>query len=898
MRLKHWLYTAPLRLRSLFRHAQVEQELDEELLYHIERQIEENIAKGMTPEEARYAALRAMGGVERRKEECRDTRRVRLIEDLMQDLRYGLRTLRKSPGFTAVAALSLALGVGANTAIFSLVDPIMLRLLPVNEPEQLVVLKSVDEHGEHDDYFTYSMFKRLRDGVPVFSGVFAGGFEETVGSELGGQSEKVRLSLVSGEYFHVLGVKAVVGRTLTTADDQTPGAHPVAVLSYRFWQDRFAGDVSVIGKSIKLKNQPFVIVGVTSPEFFGDGVGAVPDLWAPLVMMNFVIPGRSGHNSMDDMGLRIMARLRPDVREKQAQSALDIFWRQIQSEPNGPEKGELSNIVLSPGGQGFMGFRTWISQPLRILMAAACLVLLIACANVANLLLARAARRAPEVAIRLTIGAGRLRLLRQFITESALLAAAGAVLGLLFAWLGRRVLLALLTEYVPGLTIDSVGAIPNARALGFTLAASLFATLLFGLAPALIATRLDLNPALKAPTPRRSRISLSRALVIAQVGLSLLLLTGAGLLIQTLYNLRARDFGFAAEHIIQGRIFAEDAGYQKDQLPGLYDQILERLNSAPGVRSATMASAGFLNYDSTRGCCIGVEGYTHRPNEDRRIEYKEVRPGYFQTIGLPLLLGRDFTPGDIGREPSINAKVAIINETMARYYFGTANPLGRRFGWDGKDQGAYNYNTEIIGVVKDSIYINLREKARAIYFPNQSGNLLVARASGSAAPIVSTIRREIQAIDKNLVIGDVYTVPQMLDEYLFLERLLSKLSSFFALLALLLACLGLYGVMSYDVARRTHEIGIRMALGARRRDVVGLVLRETMLLVVVGVILGLGAAMGVTRLIANLLYGLKPNDPLTITLAGLLLLTAALLAAYSPARRASRVDPMVALRRD
>jgi len=545
-----------------------------------------------------------------------------------------------------------------------------------------------------------------------------------------------------------------------------------------------------------------------------------------------------------------------------------------------------------------MGFRTWISQPLRILMAAACLVLLIACANVANLLLARAARRAPEVAIRLTIGAGRLRLLRQFLTESALLAAAGAVLGLLFAWLGRRVLLALIAEYVPGLTIDSVGAIPNARALGFTLAASLFATLLFGLAPALIATRLDLNPALKAPTPPRSRISLSRVLVIAQVGLSLLLLTGAGMLIQTLYNLRARDFGFDAEHIIQGRIFAEDAGYQKDQLPGLYGQILERLNSAPGVRSATMASAGFLNYDSTRGCCIGVEGYTHRPNEDRRIEYKEVRPGYFQTIGLPLLLGRDFTPGDIGRENPHFAKVAIINETMARYYFGTANPLGRRFGWGNQDKGAYIYNTEIIGVVKDSIYINLRDKARAIYFPNQSGNLLVARASGSAAALVATIRREIQAIDKNLVIGDVYAVPQMLDEYLFLERLLAKLSSFFALLALLLACLGLYGVMSYEVARRTHEIGIRMALGAQRRDVVGMVLRETMLLVVVGVMLGLSAAMGATRLIANLLYGLKPNDPLTIMLAGLLLLTAALLAAYLPARRASRVDPMVALRRD
>jgi predicted permease len=322
------------------------------------------------------------------------------------------------------------------------------------------------------------------------------------------------------------------------------------------------------------------------------------------------------------------------------------------------------------------------------------------------------------------------------------------------------------------------------------------------------------------------------------------------------------------------------------------------LRSAPGVRSATLAGAGFLYFHTTGRCCIALEGYAHRPDEDRRIEYKKVMPGYFQTIGMPLLLGRDFTPHDISSEQEFSEKVAIINETMARYYFGTANPLGKRFGWGKPVQGNYKYETEIVGVVKDSAYRYLRDKARAIYFPSQTGRLFVVRAVGPAAPLVATIRREIQAVDKNLVIGDFYTVPEMLDDYLLDERLLAKLSSFFALLALLLACIGLYGVMSYDVARRTHEIGIRMALGAQRRDVVGLVMRETMLMVAIGVIIGLGASLGATRLIASWLYGLKPNDPLTIALAGLLLLMVAGLAGYLPARRAARVDPMVALRHD
>ncbi len=867
MRIKHWLYTIPLRLRSLFRRKQVEQELDEELRYHIERQIEENISRGMTPDEARYAALRAMGGVELRKEECRDMRRVRLIEDLAQDLRYGLRTLRKSPGFTAVAALSLALGLGANTAIFSVVDPLMIKSLPVKDPEQLVVFNTVDQRGELRERFSYPMFERLRDRTQVFSGLFAESwFARSIdmnGPEPGSQKEKVKLKLVSGEYFQVLGVNAILGRTLTTADNQSPGAHPVAVMNYRFWQRRFAGDVSVIGKSVMLEGQEFAIAGVTPPEFFGDEVGNGPD-----------------KSESSELG-------------KQA-------W--------------ATRILLSPGRQGFSGRAGWLHEPLRAIMALVGLVLLIACANIANLLLARAAKRAPEVAIRLTLGAGRLRLIRQFLAESALLAGAGVVLGLLFAWWSRHIILALISEYVSSISVSSIVVIANARVLGFAIAVSLLTTLLFGLAPAIIATRQDVNTLLKAPVSRRtrsSRLSFSRSLVVAQIALSLILLTGTGLLIQTLRNLRSQDFGIATEHIIQARIFARDAGYKKDQLPDLYRRILEKMNSSPDIRSATMADAGFLQGITDGSCCIVVEGYNYPPDEGRRLRTNSVMPGYFQTIGLPLLLGRDFIPSETSSEPEKYAKVAIINETMARHYFGTANPLGKRFGWDdpqigkGYPQWLPRFDRgdprqfEIIGVAKDTFHQGLRGKTLPlIYFPSQGGEVLVARAAGPAAPLMATIRREIQAVDKNLVIDGLSTAPQRLDQALFMERLMAKVSGFFATLALLLACVGLYGVMSYDVARRTHEIGIRMALGAQRRDVIGLALRETMLLVGIGAIIGLCAAMGATRLIASMLYGLAPNDPLTIALAGLSLLAVAALAAYLPARRAARVDPMVALRHD
>ena len=911
----HYLRVLATRLRGVFGGRRADRELDDEIETHLRLLTERYVAQGMTEAEAAWAARRQFGNITLLKGTNREMRGFRFIDTLVQDLRYGMRMLRRNPGFTAVAALTLALGIGANTAIFSVADPILIKSLPVKNPEQLVMLNTINQRGEKDDYFFYSIFEKLRDRTHVFSGIYTAdgaGSADMTGTEPGQGAERARLQLVSGEYFQVLGVNAVLGRTLTAADNETPGAHPVAVLSHSFWLRRFAGDGSVMGKVITIKKQPLRIIGVAEPGFFGDEIGESPDIWAPLVMFDW-------NRSQGSLNKRMMARLRPDVSQAQAQAEMDLFLGQIKADPGSLSNQTSSNvgqnnvawiskILLVPGSQGFSGFRSWMAQPLWILMGAVILVLLISCANVSNLLLGQAAKRVPEVAIRLAIGAGRFRLVRQFLTESALLAAAGTVLGLFLAWWGCQIILALIKEYDSSIKIDAIELIPNARILTYTMGVTLLATFIIGLAPALIATRQDVNTALKSPVRPRSRFSLARALVIAQVALSLLLLTGTGLFIQTLRNLRTRDLGFDAEHIIQGSMNIRAGGYKAEQLSALFDRVLERLNSMPGVRAASLGGSWGLGGRKSQVCCMTVQGYDHRPNEDRFIPIKFVRPGYFQALGLQLS-GRDFNLREIINEPEKSGKVAIINETLARRYFGTVNPVGKRFGWGDSHSATENplgqrieagdsTQFEIIGIVKDAVYGNPREESRPlIYFPGDAGAGFVVRTVGPAASLVPAVSREIQAIDKSLA-PTMRTVAQMLDEELFLERLMAKLSAFFGLLALLLASIGLYGVMSNDVTRRTHEIGIRTALGAQRKDVVGLVIRETMILVIIGLVIGLSVALVATPMVAILLYGLTPNDPLTITLASVLLLTVALLAGYLPARRAARVDPMVALRHD
>jgi predicted permease len=524
-------------------------------------------------------------------------------------------------------------------------------------------------------------------------------------------------------------------------------------------------------------------------------------------------------------------------------------------------------------------------------MATVGLVLLIACANIANLLLARATARQSEVAIRVALGAGRARLIRQFLTESVVLAAVGGAIGLLLASWGSRVLLILVAGGGDPIALDVVS---NVRLLTFTIGVSLLTAILFGLAPALNAVRQDVNSSLKQTALSGTRLSLPRLLVIAQVALSLLLLTGAGLFVQTLRNLRTMKLGFAAENVLQARIEPQSSGYKPDQIPDLQRRLLEKLNTTPGIRSASMSGSGFQTGVS-RTCCIAVEGYTHHAEEDRQVPNNSVTPGYFQTLGLPLLMGRDFTPEEAATKPGEFPKIAIINETMARRYFAGVNPIGKRFGWG--DPPNITYDIEIIGVAKDSVIGDLREQIRPlIYFPASGGNLLTVRAAFDPAALVTTTRQAIQAVDKSLGISGIRTIPQIREQALIRENLLAKLCSFFGLLALLLAAIGLYGLMACAVARRTKEIGIRMALGARRTDVLWSVMRETLLLVAIGVVLGTGAAWAATRLFTSLLFGLSPTDPVTIALATVAIIAVAALAGYLPARRAAKVDPIVALR--
>jgi predicted permease len=839
MRLKHWFYTIPLRLHSLFRRRQVEQELDEELQYHIERQIEENIAKGMTPEEARHTAVRAMGGVEQRKEECRDMRRVRLIEDLMQDLRYGLRTLRKSPGFTVVAAITLALGIGANTAMFNLIDAIILKDLPVRQPEELVLLSGHGSEFPEPGKWSYHGFTVLREYDQVLTGL-AAYTPVRIGVSIAGQVEPAAPGhLVSGAYFSVLGVNPILGRLIGNEDDQAPGAHPVAVISHGYWRRRS---------------------GVT-------GLQAVAGLEAPF------------HQIGDEL-----ARFYGD------------------NDPRQEEKLELTTF-----SGGLSGLRQQFSQPLLILMTVVALVLLIACANVANLLLARASGRRKEIALRLCLGAGRERLIRQLLAESILLAIIGGALGLLFSSWGRQLLMGLISN---GLEPISLDVRTDYRVLGFTGGISLFTSILFGLAPALRASRVDLTPALKESARGLSgdvfRMRPGKVLVVTQVALSVMLIAGAGLFVRTLYNLNHQRAGLNPENVMAVRVEpkgSDNKGKNAARLSQIYRTLIDRVTALPGVTSASMSNPSPFSW--------GNFGAGYEPNEllvdglstaDQNFAYvAQVYPRYFETLGISLLSGRDIQLTDCSKEAP---KVVIISKTLARRLFPNANPLGRQLGERSPTQKKTR-EFEIVGVVDDVKFSSLKEESKGvIYYPFPNGPTgrgqmtLQVRTSGESSALAAAIRAESQRIDDTMAVPDVRPLSAFIDASVVKERLMTVLLSFFGILATLLAAIGLYGLMAYSVSQRTNEIGIRMALGAQRRNVVALVMRETMLMVVIGVIVGLGAAMGATRLIASLLYGLTPNDPLTIALTAILLLAVAALAGYLPARRAARVDPIVALRHD
>jgi predicted permease len=915
------------RLLFYVRAERFDRELEEEMRFHVGMKAEENLSAGLSPEEAYYAAQRQFGNQTLLREVSREMWGFRSLETLIQDLRYGFRMLRKNPGFTAVAVLSLALGIGANTALFSLIDEVLLKMLPVKKPAELVLFswlsgprgmaRGINGSAYTDQAtglrtstsFSFLTFERLRDSNEALSDVFAFAPIEQLNVNVDSQAEVARGQLVSGGYYAGLGVRAMLGRTITAGDDQA-GASPVVVITHRYWRRRFGLDADVVGKTINVNNVPFTIIGVTGPEFSGAlQVGESPDVSIPLAMEPQVSPDDHNLDEPWFWWLRVMGRLKPGFTEEQARASLEgIFqqsalegWLAGQSRMRArgqaavQEPRDVPMLRLSPGGQGLTESRRAYAQPLTILMIVVGLVLLIACANIANLLLARAAARQKEIAVRLAMGASRFRIMRQLLTESVLLAGLGGALGVLFAYWGKDMLLALRPWGGSPLALDLT---LDPRVLGFTAAVCLLTGMLFGFAPALRATRVDLTPALKENAGSMSggsRPLLSKALIVAQVAMSLLLLIGAGLFVGTLRNLQGVDIGFNRDNLLLFRVDPRLSGYRADQMADLYQQIIGRIEAVPGVRAATISRHPLLS-GSSRTSGIHVQGNTRQPNEDDYVYVNLVAANFFETMEMPILLGRGPGPRDDARAP----KVAVINQTMARKYFGEQSPIGRRFGLGGPETSG---QIEIVGVARDAKYTDLRrETPPTVYTPYQQespGQVNFAvRTADDPEALATSVREAVREVDENLPLFGVKTQSQQADESLAQERLFATLSSFFGLLALLLASIGLYGVMSYSVTRRTNEIGIRMALGAQRRDVIRLVLRETLLLVLIGLLIGLGTSLATTRLISSLLFGLTPNDPVTIALAALLLIAVATVAGYLPARRGSRVDPMVALRHE
>lgn len=840
---------------------------------------------------------------------------------LAQDLRYGVRMLLKSKAFTAVAVLSLALGIGANTAIFSLINAVMLRMLPVKDPRELVLLSLVGP-GRTSNNFNYPLFERLRESDHSFSGLIAAntvnGLRMTVSEpEGGGAVETVQQSQVSGNYFSVLGVSAAVGRVLTDDDDQASSPQPVAVISYDFWKRRFGLDPAVVGRKITLNECPFTIVGVTTPGFNGFEVGRKPDLWWPLRAVPLVFPANQSLKLKSHWWLRVIGRVKPEATLEQARQDLDLIVKQeaAQMIAEDPPRSESLlryltelKLELEPGGAGWSTLRGQFKQPLLILMAAVGLVLLTACANVANLLLARASGRRKEIAIRLAIGAGRSRIIRQLLTESILLAAGGGALGLVLAQWGTGILI----TYLPRQQTAGLLVAPDAGVLGFTLALSLLTGILFGLAPAFQATRFDLIASLKnqaGSSAGRSRIALNKVLVVTQVALSLFLVIGAGLFVRSLQNLKTVDTGFDRENLVH---FGIDPGGRLElpQRLSLYKEALDRLEALPGARSASMLSFPLLSGGSITNR-IAVPGRAAQPGEEAVCHQLWVGPKFFETMGIPLLSGRDFTkqdqrPSDQTSSDKTSSKevaplFAVINQSMARNFFSNEDPIGKRFTYEGYSTDGNVF--EVIGVAKDAKYESLRDASPKTFYsaylqrpPNNTDQTFQMRTYADLSGLGATLEQAVQEINPRLHITGLQTMTDLVDRSLTRERFIAQIAGFFSVFALLLASVGLYGIMSHTVTSRTNEIGIRMALGALRRNVVWMVLRETMLLVATGAIIGVGAAVVATRWIESWLFGLTPTDLATMVVGVLIMLGVGALAGYLPARRASNVDPMTALR--
>jgi predicted permease len=845
------------------------------------------------------------------------------MQTLWQDLRYGARMLLKKPGFTLIAVITLALGIGANTAIFTVLNAVLLRALPVQDPQQLVILSNPDSQGMSAGLFTgerfsfaFHEFEELRDRNQVFSGVFAvSGWHSTQRASVEGVSQSIeaepaRISMVSGGYFTVLGVNAVRGRMFTAEVDKVKAGTPVAVISYDFWKNRCALDPAVIGRKLRLRRTTVEIIGVAPAGFFGETVGWSPDIWVPLTMQPLVAPmwedflARPKDMKHKVLWLRVMARLKPGMTLQQAQAGVNLTFQQmLQSEADEQiaayqRRAYLNQYIqLRDGGRGASVLQAPYGEPLMILMGMVGLVLLITCANVANFLLAHATARQREMAVRAALGAGRRRLMRQSMTESMLLALAGGATGLLLALWADAILLRLVSWDSAPIPLDLR---PDARVLGFTLGVSLLTGILFGLAPAFRAARVDLIATLKGAAKgisggvRGGRTATGKLLVVAQVALSLVLLIAAGLFVRSFQKLMRLDPGYDRDHLMLVDVNPELSDYPGDALKRLDQRLLERLQAIPGVSGATLSSRGLFDYREVN-MIVWLEGEAPpSPGEGLTPAFDYVGPRYFSTLGMTLLAGREIGPQDEGNAP----RVGVINQAMARAYFGDANPIGRRLMAD-RDSP---FEITVVGVVADAKYNHLREQTPSqcylAYFNSNSQAprpTFEIRSSANVA-MASAIRAAIKEVAPSLPAPEIRAMNEVMAQSLTTERAITQLSSFFGLLALLLACIGLYGLMSYNVASRSNELGIRIALGARPRDILKLVAGQGMTLVLIGVVAGLLAAFALTRLISSLLYEVSATDGATFVVIALLLAGVALLACWIPARRATKVDPMIALR--
>jgi predicted permease len=877
-----------------------------EIKAHLELEAEQLQEQGLSAEEARVAARRAFGNVTQARERFYESGRWLWWDHLVQDLRFGLRMLAKNPGFTAVAILTLAIGIGANTAIFSLIDAVMLRMLPVPRADELQQVRMLNPRrgGEGNTSFTNPLWEQVRDRQDVFSGVFAWD-DQRFDLAQGGAVHYANGMWVSGDFFKTLELRPAVGRLIASGDDQR-GCPGVGVLSYGFWQEHYGGAPSAIGSTLTLSTHPFEVVGVAPPGFFGIDVGSKFDVAIPICAAALFDGEESRLDHRSWWWLNVVGRSKPGVSLGQLAARLRVLSPQVfsaalpQNWPPDEQKNFAQRVlVTTPAATGTSPLRRQFDRPLQLLMVVVGLVLLIACANIASLMLARAATRQKDLAVRQALGAGRFRLIRQLLTECVLLSTAGALAGILFARWGTSLLVRFISTARNTVFLDLSF---DSRVLGFTVAIAVFTSVLFGLLPALRATRVSLTWAMKGrlaiESERGGRLRSRHWIVASQVALSLVLLVAAGLFLRSFAKLATLDIGFDRNNVLMVGTNLQTAKVPPDQLLATYEQIETRLRALPGVVSvgrSVMTPVSGAGWDES----IHTEWSQAVTGDDSSVWFNFISPGYFATLRMTLLAGRNFNGSDVPTAP----KVAIVNQALAHRFFPNLDPVGKTFRIEDVS-GKPGPPIEVVGVVKDSKYETLREEASpTAFFPatqvpgHSEAETFELRTGIRPSALVSAVQAAVGDVNKQIPI-EFHTLAEQVNDSMVQERMLALLSGFFGALALLLAMIGLYGTLSYLVAQRQTEFGIRMALGAGPGSILRLVMRNVIGVLAVGVAAGIGISLAATRVLRELLFGLGPHDTVTVIAAVAVLSVVALIAGYLPARRATKVDPMVALRNE